>query len=200
MWECFGIQQLPYTPMMELSIGAKWMQAAYPTFEDACTIDVNCAAQGWQTNVVMGLATFDRDAAWEQLGKVLKDEDFANTSPGGNGNSRTNSFYWVATRGTPAPTMPPTPAPPTPPTLPPSPAPTYVPPTPPTPPTPMVPTPIPSCQCGPITTCKYDPTCSQVTSPHYDGTGCGAAGITDCRFCGFGAYIEEKCSEKSLRH
>jgi hypothetical protein len=193
MWECFGIQQLPYTPIMELSIDTnvggdpKWMQTAYPQFEQACATDVNCGAQGWGPNVIMAQATFARDAAWVQLGKVLTDDDFTNTSPGGNGNSRTNSYYWVATRAPPAPTMPPTPAPPTPAPPPPTPKP---------PPTPVPPPPTPfpkSCDCGTVTTCKYDPTCSNVAQPHFDGTGCGAGGNPDCRFCGFGAYIEIKC-------
>ena len=49
-------------------------------------------------------------------------------------------------------------------------------------------TPMPTCG-GPYEPCYYDTSCSDPASPiHARGLGCNAAGVRNCRFCGFSHY------------
>lgn len=128
----FGIQFLPFTPISEVHLGEAWMQEAYPKV--AITLNSPELGSSWRGFIYMAHAVIDPVAAWNEVTTSLD-------GPYDNGNSKTNTLYWVATRPTPGSTPTPSPSPPTPI---PSPSPTPSPPTPTPSPSPSVPPPSPN--------------------------------------------------------
>ena len=103
-----------------------------PQFESSCSADKNCGPQGWSVLVYAAQAEIGLwQQAWSNL-QALNDTVFEEA--GGNGHSRTNSLWYIATRPDYTPLheyvpLPPIPAPsaaPTPPTPPIAPPPTKV--------------------------------------------------------------------------
>ena len=93
-----GIQVLPVTPVTESVLDESFVGAGQlNVFAASCDATPACATDGWAAFVALDRAIVDPKGAWEQV-QALADEGFAADSPAGNGNSRLNSLYWVATR------------------------------------------------------------------------------------------------------
>lgn len=92
----YGIQLLPLTPISEERDDLAWVNEMYYPFSKACAKDFQCTESGW---VVLQLATLATvgyaDEAAERVNQV-PDESFENA--GGNGQSRTNTIWYIATR------------------------------------------------------------------------------------------------------
>jgi endo-1,3(4)-beta-glucanase len=81
----YGIQMIPYTPASENLISPIWVGDAWTKMSAAAA----GADQGWKGFLYMAHGTTDRAAAWTEV----------NTLTGfDNGNSKTNTLWWVATR------------------------------------------------------------------------------------------------------
>lgn len=96
-WKVFGIEALPFTPITEALLHADWVSYSFPQFQKACDTDIQCKQQGWTSFVYLTQAIIDTSAAWQS---VLNQpaSAFSKNGAGTDGNSRTNSLYWVATR------------------------------------------------------------------------------------------------------
>ncbi len=81
----FGIQMLPYTPASEDLVSPTWVGDAWPNMQAAAAV----APQEWRGFLYMAHATTAREAAWTEVNTLTAWDD---------GNSRTNAFWWVATR------------------------------------------------------------------------------------------------------
>ena len=66
------------------------MVEAYPVVSEA--LNNPAIFEGWRGFIYMAHATFAADEAWTEV-QTLRDYD--------NGNSRTSTLYWVATRPRP---------------------------------------------------------------------------------------------------
>jgi endo-1,3(4)-beta-glucanase len=84
-YKVYGIQMLPVTPASEALLGPAWVSDAWP----ALSASAATAPQEWQGFLYMSRATIARDAAWGQVTPLTAFDD---------GNSRTNTLWWVATR------------------------------------------------------------------------------------------------------
>jgi len=91
-----GIQLLPLTPISEERDDLPWMNSIYQPFRDSCHADPQCPDGGWQVLEIAALATIGyAPKAAEQL-KGLSDGAFEDA--GGNGHSRSNTLWFIATR------------------------------------------------------------------------------------------------------
>jgi endo-1,3(4)-beta-glucanase len=81
----YGIQMLPYTPVSENLVSPAWIGSAWPKMQTAATT----ATQGWNGLLYMGHAVTAREAAWAEVNTLTGYDD---------GNSKTNTLWWVATR------------------------------------------------------------------------------------------------------
>ncbi len=94
-----GIQQIPYSPVSEALLPKEWVEYAFPIFEASCSAFAQCAQDGWLAFVKMQEAILDPESAWDfSSGGNFPISSFSNNNPGGNGNSLTNTLYWIATR------------------------------------------------------------------------------------------------------
>jgi endo-1,3(4)-beta-glucanase len=84
-FKVYGIQMLPFTPVSEALISPAWITDAWPTML-AKTVG---APQEWSGLLTMAHATIAREAAWTEASGLTAWDD---------GNSRTNTLWWVATR------------------------------------------------------------------------------------------------------
>lgn len=95
-WKSFGIQLLPLTPIAELRDTQSWVEEMLPQFEGSCMSDPTCEEQGWSVLVFASYATIGKwEMAWKGV-SALKDDVFE--TAGGNGHSRTNTLWYIATR------------------------------------------------------------------------------------------------------
>lgn len=92
-----GIQMLPFTPASELLLEKEWVDQEISVFKESCDGHSDCKGKGWESVMVMGLAVSDPDTAWTRA-KSLPDSLYDPEDASGNGNSRTSTLYWVATR------------------------------------------------------------------------------------------------------
>jgi endo-1,3(4)-beta-glucanase len=83
------IQMMPFTPITEELLPASWVQEEYPVLSTALTRTTDPIGEGWKGYVFMDHAIIDKEAAWTEV-QTLRWYD--------NGNSKTNTLYWVATR------------------------------------------------------------------------------------------------------
>eukprot|EP00966_Prymnesium_polylepis_P245074 5668590-Prymnesium_polylepis.1 len=90
-----GIQMLPVTPISEQLLESEWLDEETAVYQAAC--DPTCVKQGWSVPLQLAKAVSEPAAALSAL-KRLPADVFANANAGGNGNSRTAAYYWVATR------------------------------------------------------------------------------------------------------
>lgn len=91
-----GIQLLPLTPISEERDDIPWMNSIYQPLRDSCHADPMCPDGGWQVLEISALAEIGyAPEAAEQL-KGLSDDAFEDA--GGNGHSRTNTIWFIATR------------------------------------------------------------------------------------------------------
>uniref|UniRef100_A0A7S3YX14 glucan endo-1,3-beta-D-glucosidase n=1 Tax=Lotharella globosa TaxID=91324 RepID=A0A7S3YX14_9EUKA len=94
-WEVQGIQTLPVTPASEFLLSKDWTPKAASLFETTC--GGSCDTDGWITFLCLLQAITDKSKGWECAMK-LDPHVFAGEAAGGNGNSLTNTLYWIATR------------------------------------------------------------------------------------------------------
>ncbi|MEO0605568.1 MAG: glycosyl hydrolase, partial [Myxococcota bacterium] len=85
-----GIQWLPFTPMSELLLRPDWMAEAYPVASSG--LGAPDILEGWRGFIIMARGIDAPDVAWNAA-QSLNAYD--------NGNSRTNTLYWIATRPEP---------------------------------------------------------------------------------------------------
>ena len=90
-----GIQMLPFTPASEALLEPEWLKTETPVFAASC--GEVCVTQGWSVPLRLAQAVHDPTAALAAI-KKLPPDVFDSANAGGNGNSRTGSYYWVATR------------------------------------------------------------------------------------------------------
>ena len=79
------IQMLPFTPISEELLDPDWIQEEYQILQTA----IGSAVDGWKGFIYMAHAIIDPEAAWAEVQSLGGYDD---------GNSKTNTFYWVATR------------------------------------------------------------------------------------------------------
>ena len=79
------IQMLPFTPITEELLEKKWIEEEYPILQTA----ISSAYVGWRGFIYMAHAVIDPEAAWQEV-QTLEGYD--------DGNTKTNTLYWVATR------------------------------------------------------------------------------------------------------
>jgi endo-1,3(4)-beta-glucanase len=83
------IQMLPFTPITEELLPASWVREEYPVLLEALTRPNSTVEETWKGFIYMDHAIIDKEAAWAEV-QTLRWHD--------NGNSKTNTLYWVATR------------------------------------------------------------------------------------------------------
>jgi endo-1,3(4)-beta-glucanase len=81
----FGIQMLPFTPVSEALLAPDWIRDAWPRMQSAAAT----ATQGWKGFLYMAHGVTDRAASWTEVNTLTSF---------GDGNSKTNALWWVATR------------------------------------------------------------------------------------------------------
>ena len=79
------IQMLPFTPISEELLDPDWIQEEYQVLQTA----IGSAVDGWKGFIFMAHAIVDPEAAWTEVQSLGGYDD---------GNSKTNTLYWVATR------------------------------------------------------------------------------------------------------
>jgi endo-1,3(4)-beta-glucanase len=81
------IQMIPFTPISEDLLPASWVKLQYPIIAPRLPFVI----PEWQAYIILNLAIIDPEAAWDLIQKLPHDAF-------GKGNSRTASYWWVATR------------------------------------------------------------------------------------------------------
>jgi endo-1,3(4)-beta-glucanase len=85
--ECIhGIQMLPFTPITEALLEPAWVKEEYPFVAGKL---LPSSGESWRGFIYLDHAVIDAPAAWQQVQTLNSYDD---------GNTRTNSLYWVATR------------------------------------------------------------------------------------------------------
>lgn len=84
-----GIQMLPYTPITEDLLPKAWITVEYPLLATGLTRANPRIQEGWKGFIYMTQAIISKEAAWNAA-QGLTSYD--------NGNSQTNTLYWIATR------------------------------------------------------------------------------------------------------
>ncbi len=85
------INIMPFTPITEAFMPASYVSEEYPVLvQGALNRSENPMAQIWRGYAYLDHAIIDPAAAWTEVQTELSDFD--------DGNSRTNSLYWIATR------------------------------------------------------------------------------------------------------
>ena len=92
----YGIQLLPYTPISEVRDEPLWLEQLLPDFKESCESDPACEQQGWSITLYLAQAAAGMLSDAKKGIDALPDAAFS--AAGGNGQSRTNSLYWIATR------------------------------------------------------------------------------------------------------
>ena len=92
----YGIQLLPLTPISEERDDIAWANEMYYPFSKACSADFECTNQGWVVLQLAILATVGHaDVA---AGRVEGLSNEVYDEAGGNGHSKTNTLWYIATR------------------------------------------------------------------------------------------------------
>lgn len=93
----YGIQLMPFTAVGELRDDPEWASILYPKYEESCTAAGDfCTENGWDI-IQAGLCATAGNME-EALDKALSLSEEAFTSEGGNGNSLSNTIWYIATR------------------------------------------------------------------------------------------------------
>ena len=79
------IQMLPFTPITEEYLQPDWISEEYPILSTA----IGTSSEGWKGFIYMAHAVIDKNVAWNEVNTLTSYDD---------GNSKTNTLYWVATR------------------------------------------------------------------------------------------------------
>ncbi|OEU09251.1 hypothetical protein FRACYDRAFT_195647, partial [Fragilariopsis cylindrus CCMP1102] len=92
-----GIQLLPLTPISEdRDDDLDWINLIYKPLTYACATDFQCTESGWSILQLAVLATVGYAAEAAMNVKELPNESFENA--GGNGQSRSNTIWYISTR------------------------------------------------------------------------------------------------------
>jgi endo-1,3(4)-beta-glucanase len=82
----YGIQMIPFTPVSEAMLSREWIQDAWaPVMAPAAAT----GGRTWAGLLYMSHAIIDKNAAWNEVQSLTVFDD---------GNSKTNTLYWIATR------------------------------------------------------------------------------------------------------
>jgi len=84
-----GIQFLPFTPITEELLPKSWIEVEYPLLSTSLTRTNPVIEEGWKGFVYLARSIIDKNGAWNQINN-LRGYD--------NGNSKTNTMYFMATR------------------------------------------------------------------------------------------------------
>ena len=76
---------LPFTPISEELLRPEWIVEEYPVVATG----LPTASEGWKGFIYMAHAVINAPAAWIEAGTLAGYDD---------GNTRTNTLYWIATR------------------------------------------------------------------------------------------------------
>lgn len=95
-WKAYGIQLLPITVVAGIRDDASWLSEMVPQYNQSCVSDPVCMREGWMIPVYASMASLGYwREAWAAV-DALPDDVF--DSAGGNGHSRTNTLWYIATR------------------------------------------------------------------------------------------------------
>jgi len=83
------IQMMPFTPITEQLLTPSWVLEEYPVVSTALNRTNPALGEGWEGFIYMDHAVIDPVTAWDEV-QTLQWYD--------NGNSETNTLYWVASR------------------------------------------------------------------------------------------------------
>ena len=92
----YGIQLLPITAISEQRDDPLWLQEMYAPFADACNLDRRCEDDGWSVLQLSALAAVGHFGLALKRALALSSDVFS--SAGGNGQSRSNTLWFIATR------------------------------------------------------------------------------------------------------
>jgi Glycosyl hydrolase family 81 C-terminal domain len=92
----YGIQLLPLTPISEDRDDLDWSNTIYKPLTTSCAADFKCTTSGWSVYQLAILATIGYAGEAAMRVKELPNDSFENA--GGNGNSRTNTIWYIGTR------------------------------------------------------------------------------------------------------
>jgi hypothetical protein len=89
---------MPITAISEVLWSAPWVSVMLSAFNDSCMADPTgtCEAQGWSVLSWGAAAVLGGcNVAWDHVSNLPSS---VYETDGGNGGSRTNSLWWIATR------------------------------------------------------------------------------------------------------
>jgi hypothetical protein len=92
----YGIQLLPLTPISEERDDLAWANEMYYPFSKACSADFQCTGTGWVVLQLAILATVGHSEV--AAGRVEQVPSEAYDDGGGNGHSKSNTLWYIATR------------------------------------------------------------------------------------------------------
>jgi endoglucanase Acf2 len=93
---CYGIQLMPLTVASEQRDSPEWVKEMLPFLNDSCAANPSCETDGWSIMVLTSQATIGEwRAAWKGLNALSPD---VYDAAGGNGHSRSNTLWYIATR------------------------------------------------------------------------------------------------------
>lgn len=92
----YGIQLLPLTPISEQRDGLSWSKQMYKSFAESCQDTQACYESGWSVLQTAVLATVGHQR--EALDQVIKMNSSNFDGPAGDGHSRSNTLWYIATR------------------------------------------------------------------------------------------------------
>ncbi|KAJ2652571.1 hypothetical protein IWW40_001057 [Coemansia sp. RSA 1250] len=82
----YGIQLLPYTPASSLLIKSRWIKEIWPKYLQ--TVADESQTEPWREIIDLAYGVIDKSKTLERIGHITNHDD---------GNSASNSYYWVAT-------------------------------------------------------------------------------------------------------
>ena len=92
----YGIQLLPLTPIAEYRDDLDWMNEMYYPLSQACYFSIECSTSGWAILQLAVLATVGYpEVAIPRVENLSRD---AFLTAGGNGQSKSNTIWYLATR------------------------------------------------------------------------------------------------------
>lgn len=95
-WKSYGIQLMPLTVASEQRDDPAWIVEMLPDFQQSCEKDVACEKQGWSILVYSCMAVIGQwEEAWNGVNSL---ESTVYQEAGGNGHSKVNTLWYIATR------------------------------------------------------------------------------------------------------
>jgi len=76
---------LPFLPISEELLRPEWIAEEYPVLAESAS----SADESWRGFIIMANAILDPEGAWEDAKSLITYDD---------GNSKSNTLYWIATR------------------------------------------------------------------------------------------------------